>query len=39
MARAHRLAGKGSLIPRDRNYRQQLRVYERLAVVGVYLGR
>jgi site-specific recombinase XerD len=27
--RAHRLAGKGSLIPRDRNYRQQLRVYER----------
>jgi len=29
VARAHRLAGKGSLIPRDRNYRQQLRVYER----------
>ena len=27
--RAHRLVGKGSLIPRDRNYRQQLRVYER----------
>jgi hypothetical protein len=27
--RAHRLAGRGSLIPRDRNYRQQLRVYER----------
>jgi hypothetical protein len=27
--RAHRLAGGGSLIPRDRNYRQQLRVYER----------
>ena len=25
VARAHRLAGKGSLIPRDRNYRQQLR--------------
>jgi len=29
VARAHRLAGKGSLIPRDRNYREQLRVYER----------
>jgi site-specific recombinase XerC len=29
MARAHRLAGKGSLIPRDRNYREQLRIYER----------
>jgi site-specific recombinase XerC len=29
VARAHRLAGKGSLIPRDRNYRQQLRIYER----------
>ena len=29
LARAHRLAGHGSLIPRDRNYRQQLRVYER----------
>ncbi len=29
VARAHRLAGKGSLIPRERNYRQQLRVYER----------
>jgi hypothetical protein len=27
--RAHRLAGGGSLIPRARNYRQQLRVYER----------
>jgi site-specific recombinase XerC len=27
--RAHRLAGKGSLIPSDRNYRQQLRVYEK----------
>lgn len=27
--RAHRLAGKGSLIPRHRNYRQQLRIYER----------
>jgi hypothetical protein len=27
--RAHRLAGLGSLIPSDRNYRQQLRVYER----------
>jgi hypothetical protein len=26
--RAHRLAGKGSLIPSDRNYRQQLRIYE-----------
>ncbi len=25
---AHRLAGKGSLIPSDRNYRQQLRIYE-----------
>ncbi len=29
--RAHRLAGGGSLIPSDRNYRQQLRVYERHA--------
>jgi len=29
VTRAHRLAGKGSLIPRDRNYRQQLRIYER----------
>ena len=29
LARAHRLAGKGSLIPRERNYRQQLRIYER----------
>jgi len=27
--RAHRLAGRDSLIPRDRSYRQQLRVYER----------
>ena len=27
--RAHRLAGGGSLIPGDRNYRQQLRVYDR----------
>lgn len=27
--RAHRLAGRGSLIPAARNYRQQLRVYER----------
>jgi len=27
--RAHRLAGMGSLIPRDRNYWQQLRIYER----------
>lgn len=27
--RAHRLAGGGSLIPAERNYRQQLRVYER----------
>ncbi len=26
--RAHRLAGKGSLIPSNRNYRQQLRIYE-----------
>jgi hypothetical protein len=26
--RAHKLAGKGSLIPSNRNYRQQLRVYE-----------
>ncbi len=26
--RAHLLAGKGSLIPSDRNYRQQLRIYE-----------
>ena len=30
--RAHRLAGHGSLIPRDRDYRQQLRVYERHTV-------
>ena len=27
--RAHRFAGGGSLIPSERNYRQQLRVYER----------
>jgi hypothetical protein len=27
--RVHRLAGQGSLIPRERNYRQQLRIYER----------
>ena len=27
--RAHRLAGRGSLIPGQRNYRQQLRIYER----------
>lgn len=26
--RVHKLAGKGSLIPSDRNYRQQLRIYE-----------
>ncbi len=26
--RAHRLAGKGSLIPSNRDYRQQLRIYE-----------
>ena len=26
--RAHRLVGKGSLIPSNRNYRQQLRIYE-----------
>jgi len=26
--RAHRLAGRGSLIPADRNYIQQLRIYE-----------
>jgi hypothetical protein len=30
--RAHRLAGSGSLIPSERNYRQQLRVYERHTV-------
>ena len=29
LERAHRLAGRGSLIPSERNYRQQLRVYER----------
>ncbi|MEQ8495581.1 MAG: phage integrase N-terminal domain-containing protein [Gammaproteobacteria bacterium] len=29
LARAHRIAGRGSLIPSARNYRQQLRVYER----------
>ena len=28
LARAHRLAGKGSLIPSARNYVQQLRIYE-----------
>ena len=27
--RAHRLAGRGSLIPSDRTYVQQLRIYER----------
>ena len=27
--RSHRLAGRGSLIPSQRNYRQQLRAYER----------
>ena len=27
--RVHRFVGKGSLIPADRNYRQQLRIYER----------
>ena len=27
--RAHQLAGRGSLIPSARNYRQQLRIYER----------
>ena len=32
LARVHRLAGQGSLIPRDRNYRQQLRIYERHTV-------
>jgi site-specific recombinase XerD len=29
LERAHRLAGGGPLIPPERNYRQQLRVYER----------
>lgn len=29
LKRAHQLAGSGSLIPQDRNYIQQLRVYER----------
>ena len=29
LKRAHQLAGNGSLIPQDRNYVQQLRVYER----------
>jgi hypothetical protein len=29
LERAHRLAGRGSLIPAQRSYRQQLRVYER----------
>ena len=28
LERSHQLAGKGSLIPSDRNYRQQLRIYE-----------
>ncbi len=28
LKRAHKLAGKGSLIPSSRNYRQQLRIYE-----------
>ncbi|MGE0334723.1 MAG: phage integrase N-terminal domain-containing protein [Gammaproteobacteria bacterium] len=28
LGRAHRVAGRGSLIPADRNYVQQLRVYE-----------
>jgi site-specific recombinase XerC len=28
LGRDHQLAGKGSLIPSDRNYRQQLRIYE-----------
>jgi len=29
LVRAHGLAGRGSLIPAERNYRQQLRAYER----------
>lgn len=29
LTRSHQLAGRGSLIPLDRDYRQQLRVYER----------
>ncbi len=29
LTRAHQLVGRGSLIPVDRDYRQQLRVYER----------
>ena len=29
LERAHRLAGRGSLIPAQRDYRQQLRIYER----------
>ena len=29
LTRVHQLAGRGSLIPLDRDYRQQLRVYER----------
>ena len=29
LGRAHQLAGNGSLIPSSRNYRQQLRIYER----------
>jgi len=28
LKRAHKLAGKGSLIPSSRNYRQQVRIYE-----------
>ena len=30
--RAHRLAGRGSMIPSERSYRQQLRIYERHTV-------
>jgi hypothetical protein len=30
--RTHRLAGLGSLIPSERSYRQQLRIYERHTV-------
>ena len=29
LERAHRLAGRNAMIPRDRNYRQQLHIYER----------
>ena len=28
MIRAHKLAGKGSLIPSNRDYRQQVRIYD-----------